>query len=422
MIRSKIRRRIILLLLLWVILFFSFVLLYISERGGEDYTKDLASLIPGDSVLYITINDLDEVIKRVALSTYVQRWIENGAVDLVLEKNKRWEKWQKKKKKYAFLLPYDSEIEFVNRWMGKQVVGAIVYAEGSTRPGIIVATRTKIGFEEKLATFVLEHYPELGLQKEKYKGKQIVIYKGKKEKRGFCYTLFGRTVVLSLRSPSPVYIRKIIDTYYAGEEHSLSGVKRFKKALGNIETERKILCYADVQRLPELFTAFRKKIRNKDIKRREVAAALTKNYDYGTLILSLDKTSLRLEMRFFPNNAYKRTIPATSPDFSKITRVINMMPVDKDRSLVWFVSQLNADLLQAIVKLSTKEKEEARKSREISRIMKPFYTSGTTSGSMSIGFFLQAQFEGALQQYPVFSGVVAELPAKSSNIDELTSA
>lgn len=412
------KRKLIILLLLWTILFLFSAWLYVSQRGGEDYTKDLATLIPADCVVYLTINDLDELIKQIAHSSYMERWVDNGAMDLILKKNKRWKKWQKKKKKYAFLLPYDSEMEFVNRWMGKQVIGGIIYAEGETRPGIILASRTRIGFEEKLATFVLEHYPELGLQKEKYRDRQIVIYKGKKEKRGFCYTLFGRTVVLSLRSPSPVYIKKIIDTYYAGEGHSIAGRKRFKDTIGTIESEKKILCYADLQRLPDLFTDFRKTIRNKDKKIKEAVAVLTKNYEYGTLVMDVDKTALNLRLVFYADGN-KRNIQKMNSEFSKIRNFVNTLPINKNRDLVWIVSQINPELLQAVGKLFTRDAEQEI-SPEINNILKPLYSSGLTTGSMNIGFFLQGE-SGQAFQSPIFSGIMAELPEENIDTRELTS-
>ncbi len=330
--------------------------LYIEYRAGKDYTRDLARILPGDTIAYITINDLDYLIDKVRYSDYVNEWVENGSIDNLIRDTDRWKEWEKQKKKYKYLLPYDTELEFIRRWLGRQLIAALVNDdEGTTRPGIIIASKTRMGFEEKLAAFIIEYYPELQLQKERYRGKTIVRYEGEEEKRGFTYTLFGRTVVLSLRSPSPTYVQKIVNTWLEEEENSLWDTPEFQAGLKGARIAEGLFGYLDIKRFPPLFTRFKEDIRPKDTRRREAAATIVRGFSSGYLHWKPHDERIQLEIRLDIDSTVPVAVTLAENDISEFSAD---MPLAPGESLAWSACSLDAERIRAIVSLAMEDKDD----------------------------------------------------------------
>ncbi len=399
--------------------FFSlFIFIMIVRRGGKDYTADLANLLPRNTVVYIALNNLEALLDTISSAEYTERWYENGAIEDLLEDNEKWEEWQKKKKKYGFLIPYDNELDFVNRWMGKQVIAAIINVENITRPGIIIASKTRIGFEEKMASFVLEHYPELNLSKRKYRDKTIVVYEGEKRKRGFSYVLFGRTVVLSIRSPEPRYLEKIIDTFHEPELGNMTTLPGVKESLFRKASREGLFCYTQLQKFPELFTSFRDEIRSKDIMRHDIAAFLFKPYDFGTLDLTIKKREIMLHLKLSAMDDVASTTETISSQPGVLTDII---PVEKENALFWLVSELRRDLLIHSVSLAYDEPEDEEEPDVEETILKNLLHSETMPQMIKIGTFVAGTGSDEEKQSSLVTGLIIDVNEPGKPVDTITS-
>ncbi|MCX7765086.1 MAG: hypothetical protein N2246_00030 [Candidatus Sumerlaeia bacterium] len=414
MLQLKKLKTILLLSLISVGLGFVGFYLYINYRLGGDYTQDLAGLMPEDTIVYLSVNNLDALLKILSDSVYVKTWQENGAMELLIKDNKRLKKWQEKKQKYEKFLPYDSELDFISRWMSQQLVLAIIPAQTANKPGIIVASRTKIGFEEKLASFILENYPDLRLKKEHYGGRVIVQYQAEKEKRGFCYILLGRTVVLSLRSPDTQYLKKIIDTYNAGLEQSLLNSEPFHKSLLHQARTTGVVGYFKPYQAVDLLTAFKKKVDEMELKRQAELRELLRDISYGTLELQATKTQLQMLVELVGQ-------PPLSSDTSvsdSLEHLMGMMPVAMSDSLCWLVTNLKTSWLKNIFNLLLLNQDVKKSTARKSKITEIIETLEKGYNSASIGLFIAFR-NGSVNLSNLFAGLLIEPRPESANLKQL---
>lgn len=389
--------------------------LYINYyRLGGDYTKDLAGLMPEDTILYISVHNLDELLKILRDSAYLKTWQENGVIELLIKDNKRLQKWQKKKQKYGKFLPYDSELDFINRWMSQQLVLAILPSETANKFGFVVASKTKIGFEEKLASFVLENYPELRLKKEHYGGRVIVQYQAEKEKRGFCYILFGRTVVMSLRSPDTQYLKKIIDTYNTGLERSLLNSEPFQKFLPPQARTTSVVGYFKPYQAAGLLTAFKKRVDEIEVVRQAELRDLVRDIDYGTLKLLATRNQLQLHLEL----AGQLPLFGDTSVSNSLERLTGIMPVARSDSLCWLVARLKTSWLKDILNLFVLNQEVKKSTDKKSGITEIVETLGKDFDSADIGLFVTFR-NGSVNISNLFAGLLIEPRPESGNLKQL---
>jgi hypothetical protein len=129
----------------------------------------------------------------------------------------------------------------------------------STNSGtsILFMSKTKIGFEEKLAEFVAQYYPDLKLGSEKYKKTFIHCYRGEKESRSFSYLRFGRTVFISLRSSDTGILKKIVDREKDSSIPSLFDKNDFQEFKSEINPGGSLSSYIN----PALFIKYLKAVK-----------------------------------------------------------------------------------------------------------------------------------------------------------------
>ncbi len=414
MIQTKKIMKILLILLFFCGLTIIGFYLYINYRLGGDYTKDLAGLMPEDTILYLSVHNLDELLKILGDSAYLKTWQENGLIELLIKDNKRLQKWQKKKQKYGKFLPYDSELDFINRWMSQQLVLAIILSETANKFGIVVASKTKIGFEEKLASFVLENYPELRLKKEHYEGRVIVQYQAEKEKRGFCYILLGRTVVLSLRSPDTQYLKKIIDTYNTGLAHSLLNSEPFQKSLSPQSRTTRVVGYFNPYQAVGLLTAFKKRVDEIEVVRQAELRELVKNIDYGTLELQVTKNQLQLHVEL----AGQLPLFGDTSVYNSLERLTGIMPVARSGSLCWLVARLKTSWFKDMLNLFVLNQDVKKSTDKKSGITEIVETLGKEFDSAGMGVFVTFR-SGSVNISNLFAGLLIETRPESGNLKQL---
>lgn len=112
--------------------------------------------------------------------------------------------------------------KFVDTCLGGEAVVAVLPPLESAAPdaradatsatsALLIVTRSNAGFDENLAEFVAECYPELALETRLYRGSRLQRYNAQKTRHAFGYCRFGTTVALVLRSADWRRLEAVVD-------------------------------------------------------------------------------------------------------------------------------------------------------------------------------------------------------------------
>lgn len=188
------------------------MIVYISHRGGEDYTGHFANLLPAETIAYGSIKNLRGLWETAASRKTIRSLTESSELDSLLSSYKKIGKWEKKLGRFGNKSHLRLGKEFLLKWFGDDVAVALVPSqEKITPPTFLIMSKTRIGFEEKLAEFVAQLYPDLRLDSLSYRGTKIQRYIGKEDTGSFSYLRFGRTVILSLYTSDTAALKYAID-------------------------------------------------------------------------------------------------------------------------------------------------------------------------------------------------------------------
>lgn len=202
---------------------------YLKARSGPEFEGELASLLPPNTVFYFSFNQPAQFLDGFERSRLWLEWERTGAMRAALDRKERLAKLQRNVEKIERFTPYTVKDRIVKRWLGHHFVVALVPPpRPGLPPGIIVLAKTDTGFEEDLAQFVAENFPDVRRQKsDSPAGESITLYRGSKPHRSLAFVRFGRTVALSLRSPETAYLEDMIRRRHDPEGGSLASVASF---------------------------------------------------------------------------------------------------------------------------------------------------------------------------------------------------
>lgn len=206
-------------LLLGVLLFGGRI--YLSWRVGPDYYGKPETLLPADTALMATWSNFSSFLTRLEGLHAMEQIRQDEKMATFLLADPTWRKLEKDKNKAHYKILSTMASDFVDKWMGRELTFAIVPPAQSTpsddpttaptRSAMLLIARTNFGFEHNLAELVAQFYPELALEERVYRGQRIYRYNARKTRRAFTYCRFGRTVVMSLRSPAWGQLERVID-------------------------------------------------------------------------------------------------------------------------------------------------------------------------------------------------------------------
>ncbi len=218
-------------------------LIYVNRRGGPDYTEELARLLPADTPAYISLRNLKTLWERIESMQFARELGTSGALSRLLLSSEDWQRLQQKKHRFERRTTFRLGERFIKRWFGRHVVFALIPVPNTEQPGLLLLSKTQLGFEEKLAELVAQLYPGLKLRTEHYRGSLINLYDAEKAKHAFSYLRFGRTVVLSLRSNNTAYLKHVIDLKVENSQNTLADSKKFQQAFAGMEKAEGLICY-----------------------------------------------------------------------------------------------------------------------------------------------------------------------------------
>ena len=188
------------------------LIVYIQKRTGPDYVRHFARLMPPETAAFVSLRDFSGLWDQASSLGVYHEIMESDELGRVLISSDDYREWKNQLSEIEYKTRMQLGRDFLLKWMGQELAAAIVPPSSpDAPPSILVMSRTRIGFEEKLAEFVAGYYPDLNLERQKFKNVTINRYKGKENTRSFSYLRFGRTVFLTIRSPDTTLLKRIVD-------------------------------------------------------------------------------------------------------------------------------------------------------------------------------------------------------------------
>lgn len=202
--------------------------IYLERRGGDDYAGRFAELLPPNTLAYASLHDLRGIWERAAALPLLQEMEQGTEWEELFASDKMLRRWKKKIAKLEYKTHMQMGKDFVLKWFGDEAAAAVLPPiDSGALPGIIIMSRTRLGFEEKLAEFVAQYYPDLRLESASYRGFRINRYIAEEDQRSFSYIRFGRTVFLSLHTSDTLSLRNIADKHLNPTDDTLHNEKHF---------------------------------------------------------------------------------------------------------------------------------------------------------------------------------------------------
>jgi len=226
--RNKFKKfRIIIFIVGLCLIFFLTFYLFIIFRGAKELRRDLSEILPADTLFYLSIRNLDKIIGDVEESEFF-KYFQKSSLYGILQLSGSYRHYQKNKEEWESDIRQKIDREFIKKWFGKHTILAVISSEDEI-PGLIIMSRTGIGFEEKLAELIAQYFPLLKLEKYKYKNILITAYKDKKVEKSLFYIRFGQTIILSIMTKDDSYIKRIIDLALSKNSESLATNPEFDR-------------------------------------------------------------------------------------------------------------------------------------------------------------------------------------------------
>ncbi len=307
----------ILWILLALVILCGLFYVYIQRRTGPDYVRPFPTLLPAETAAYASLKDLTTLWQRFTSLKIYQELAESAELSTLLLSSKDLGKWRKKLTRLEYKTRLKLGREFILKWLGRDVAVAMMPPlKENAPPGILVMSKTRIGFEEKLAELVAQYYPELRLETRKYRGTLINRYRGEKSTRSFSYLRFGRTVFLSLRSTDTALLKQIVDLNLDTSLPRLATQQDFRDYESRASTKGGISVFLR----PQKFVQFLKRSQKYSHSRRTektlpLLKKLLMSYNYVSLQLALDNgVKASLWLNYSTPLRYKPLLPPDSFD------------------------------------------------------------------------------------------------------------
>ncbi|OQB20772.1 MAG: hypothetical protein BWY12_02197 [candidate division BRC1 bacterium ADurb.Bin183] len=224
------RLKIILLTIFFIGMLILFFVIYLERRGGDDYAGHFAELLPPETLAFASLHDLRGIWERAAALPLLQEMEQGTEWEKLFASDKMLRQWKKQIAKLEYKTHLKLGREFILKWFGDEAAAAVLPPiDSGAPPGILIMSRTRLGFEEKLAEFVAQYYPDLRLESVRYQGFRINRYVSDEEHRSFSYIRFGRTVFLSLYTSGVQTLKNIADRRLSPTVESLYNESDFRE-------------------------------------------------------------------------------------------------------------------------------------------------------------------------------------------------
>jgi hypothetical protein len=237
--------------------------IFLKARTGADFEGRPPDLLPPNTVFYFSFEQPAEFLEQIEASPLWREWEATGALRAFLDRKERLTKLQRNVEKVERFTPYKVKDRIIKRWLADRFSIALVPPpHDGLPPGIILLAQTQLGFEEDLAQFVAENFPEIDVVEYDTKSdgtenapieERITVYRGEKEKRSLAFVRFGRTVALSLRSAQTDYLEEIIHRRHDSSIQSLAGVEAFSNWQASKEGKAPLTIYAHPAETARMF-------------------------------------------------------------------------------------------------------------------------------------------------------------------------
>lgn len=261
---------VVLMLILFVgILVFIF---YIHQRGGKDFEEDFAHLAPIDTAMYTSANNIRGMMEFVSGLELNEQIANNETFASILMSSKQWNDFTKQKEKFESASRIRVTREFIYKWFGERLSFFMYKSAAADFTGLILITKADIGFEEKLAEFIAQIYPDLILRTSLYKGVKINLYSAKKQKNSFSYMRFGNVIVLSFQSDDLRYLEEIVDKTNIHAKKSLLENDSYKEFMLR-NNQKRIKAYCNMAKTLEAIKYLPGKKKNRKKSSNEEALA-----------------------------------------------------------------------------------------------------------------------------------------------------
>jgi len=338
--------------------------LWIQFRTGHDYKDHFAKLLPPDTAAFASLSDLEGLWNRITSLKVYQEITESEELAYLLLSSEDIQKWKNNLSQIEYKTRMDLGKNFILRWLGQDVAIALVPPESLTAPpGILVMSKTRIGFEEKLAEFIALYYPDLDLKTESYKRVSIHQYKGKKKFRSFSYLRFGRTVILSLRSSDISLLRKIVDLKKDKDPPSLYTSEYFKQYLASLKPNAGISLFINKDNMLNFLKASQKYSKSRTLEDMLPRISEILNpYAHIHLRIHLEK-GLEGEMGFYYQNPAEQ-MPPPPAEFQSLAK----LPDNTSLFLGMKDSNLSSSLKTILTFFFNNKNTEKSKDTELSEL------------------------------------------------------
>lgn len=295
--------------------------LFIQYRTGPDYTQHFARLLPPETAAFASLQDFSTIWNQVSSLKVTSQIMESEELSYLLVSSEDIQDWKKNLSEIEYKTRMDLGKDFILKWLGQDVAVALVPpGTDSAPPGILVMSKTRIGFEEKLAELVALYYPDLNLETESWKGVSIHRYRGKKEYRSFAYLRFGRTVILSLRSSDISLLQKIVDLKKDKDLPCLHGSQHFKLYLASPEKKAGISLFAHTERMIDFLKSSQRYSESEILQDMlPIIGETFKPYSHMQINIHLEK-GLKGELGFYYNTPPDKILPPPA-EFQSLTNL-----------------------------------------------------------------------------------------------------
>ena len=273
--------------------------LFLWWRESPDYSGELAALLPADASAYVVVHELSATVSDFKKTQLYQQFTEEDDLLALVMSKKKYRKYQEEKGTVKAKLKYALTDRFIHRYFGRNAALAVVRFAEDVPPALLVIAQTRLGFNERVAEFCAELYPELKLETVDYQSEKIYLYRDEETKHSFSYFRYGKTVVLSLRSADLTPLKSLIDFRAAGSPNSLADSPLFQASMERVEQQRGAIAYLNPESLAddlrdlmgERFEKNMGKVKYRLLRR------LLENHESANLSVSFDEQfSARLEL------------------------------------------------------------------------------------------------------------------------------
>jgi hypothetical protein len=232
---------------------------YIQTRTGPDYTEHFARILPPETAAFVSLMDLTNLWNQTTSLKATGQILESDELSTLLVSSRDIRKWKHELGEIQYQTRMNLGKELVLRWFGQDAALALMPPLSETAPpALCLMSKTRIGFEEKFAEFIALYYPDLQMDTRSYKGVDIRRYRGEKPRRSFCYIRFGRTVILSLRSPDSSSLEKMIDLKKDDSLPRLHKTKEFRHYLSTLKKKEGLSAFIQTRQMMAYLKASQK--------------------------------------------------------------------------------------------------------------------------------------------------------------------